>query len=91
MSADLYKVYSNDMFNSLDQSGAGDRIGDICVAAPGCCDYVAVQNHDPSDLQIHINALKYCSGLHRYILQPQKGVVIKPELTKQKSITSRYM
>ena len=54
LSADLYKVYSDDMFNTLDHSGAGGRIADICVAAPGYCDDV----HVPSDLQILINGSK---------------------------------
>ena len=84
LSADLNKVYSNDMFDTLDQCGVGGRIGDIRVAAPGCCDDVAVQSNDPSDLQILVNNSKYYSGLHHYILQPQKSVVVEPELTKQK-------
>ena len=60
------------------------RIGDIRVAAPGCCDDVAVQRNNPSDLQILVNNSKYYSGLHHYILQPQKSVVVEPELIKQK-------
>ena len=31
LSADLYKVYSNDMFDTLDQCGVGGRIGDIRI------------------------------------------------------------
>ena len=31
-----------------------------------------------------MNISKHYSGLHHYILQPQKSVVIEPELTKQK-------
>ena len=84
LSADLYKVYSNDLFDTLDQCGVGGRIGDIRIAAPGCCDDVAVQSNDPSELQILVNNSKHYSGLHHYILQPQKSVVIEPELTKQK-------
>ena len=84
LSADLYKVYSNDMFDTLDQCVVGGRIGDIRVAAPGCCDDVAVQSNDPSDLQILVNNSKYYSGLHHYILQPQKSVVVEPKLIKQK-------
>ena len=68
----MYKVYSNDMFDNLDQSGAGGRFGDICVAAPGCCDGVTLQSNEPSNLKSL--ASKYYSRLHRYILQTQKTV-----------------
>ena len=89
LSADLHKVYSDDIFNTLDHFGTGSRIADICVAAPGCCYdvHVAVQSNNPSDLQILINGSKYYSGLHHYMLQPQKRVVVEPELTNQKEHT----
>ena len=72
------------MFDTLDQCGVGGRIGNIRVAAPGCCDDVAVQSNEPSDLQILVNISKHNCGLHHYILQPQKSVAVEPELTKQK-------
>ena len=78
------------MFDTLDQSGVGGRIGDICVAATGCCDGVAVQSKDHSDLQILINGSKHYSGLHHCILQPQKSVVVEPELTNRKGHTNTY-
>ena len=75
---DLYKVCSNNLFDTLNQCGVGGRIGDIRIAAPGCCDDVAVQSNDPSDLQILVNNSKHYSGLHHYIQQQQKSVVTGP-------------
>ena len=72
LSADLFKVYSNDTFETLINTNVGGTIGDINVCAPGCADDVAVQSNNPHDLQILVNGSKLNSDTHRCILQPQK-------------------
>ena len=72
LSADLFKVYSNDTFETLTNTNVGGTIGDINVCAPGCADDVAVQSNNPHDLQILVNGSKLNSDTHRCILQPQK-------------------
>ena len=90
LSADLFKVYSNDTFETLINTNVGGTIGDINVCAPGCADDVAVQSNNPHDLQILANGSKLNSDTHRCILQPQKSVVVKPEQRNSQKYQNSY-
>ena len=81
---------SNDTFDTLDNSNAGSKIGDIGTGALGCADDIVVQSNEPSDLQILKNGSKQNSDSHRCILQHQKSVVVEPELKKSQKRTYTY-
>ena len=88
LSADLFKLYSNDTFETLNNTNVGSTIGDIIVCVPGCADDVAVQSNNPHDLQILVNGSKLNSDTHRCIRQPQKSVVVKPEQRNSQTSSS---
>ena len=88
LSADLFKLYSNDTFETLNNTNVGGTIGDIIVCVPGCADDVAVQSNNPHDLQMLVNGFKLNSDTHRCIRQPQKSVVVKPEQRNSQTSSS---
>ena len=47
LSADMYKVYNNDMLDRIVDSGKGANIGSIRIPAPTCADDVTVMNDGP--------------------------------------------
>ena len=55
LSADLYKLYLEDMLNTLSLSKIGCTIGSINVNAVACADDVALISDNPDDLQIFLN------------------------------------
>ena len=76
LSADLYKLYLEDMLNTLSLSKIGCTIGSINVNAVACADDVALISDNPYDLQILLNTAVLYSQKHHYTLQPQKSVII---------------
>jgi hypothetical protein len=76
LSADLYKLYIEDLLHTFETARVGCKIGPIHVNATACADDVALLSHNPQDLQLLINYAQEYSKLHRYQLQPQKSVVI---------------
>ena len=90
LSADLYKVYGEDLLHQLQFSNVGGRIGCICLNAAACAEDVVLLSNSPGDLQILIGSSVTYSGQHRYILQPQKSVV-KPGLTHKSSESLSYV
>ncbi|CAC5380870.1 unnamed protein product [Mytilus coruscus] len=77
LSADLYKLYIEDLLSLYERSAQGCKIGHININAVACAVDIAVWIDKPYDLQILVNhALQY-SQLHHYTLQPQKSVIIQ--------------
>lgn len=76
LSADLYKLYLEDLLNTLSQSKIGCTNGSINVNAVACADDVALTCENPCDLQILLNTAVPYSQNHHYTLQPQKSVII---------------
>ncbi|MEW8547744.1 MAG: reverse transcriptase family protein, partial [Candidatus Thiodiazotropha sp.] len=76
LSADLYKVYVNDLLGMFTESELGIRIGSLTLNAVACADDIALFADDPADLQILLNYAYHYSNLHRYLLQPQKSVIL---------------
>ena len=76
LSADIYKLYLEDLLNTLSQSKIGCTIGSINVNAVACADDVALTSENPYDLQILLNTAVLYSQKHHYTLQPQKSVII---------------
>ena len=76
LSADLYKLYLEDMLNTLSLYKIGCTIGSINVNAVACADDVALISDTPYDLQILLNTAVLYSQKHHYTLQPQKSVII---------------
>ena len=76
LSADLYKLYLEDMLNTLSLYKIGCTIGSINVNAVACADDVALISDTPYDLQILLNTAVLYSQKHHYTFQPQKSVII---------------
>ncbi|CAG2194613.1 unnamed protein product [Mytilus edulis] len=76
LSADLYKLYINNLLTDIEHSGLGAKIGSICCAAPTCADDVALMSDNPEELQVLINMAYNYSQRERYKLQPVKSVIL---------------
>ena len=76
LSADLYKLYVDDLLHILEGSGVGGKIGNIVLNAAACADDVLLMSNSPYELQTLINFSLQYSKLHRYILQPVKSVIL---------------
>ncbi len=58
LSADLYKVYINELLDRLTNTGIGASVGNITIPAPTCADDVTLISSDPNELQRLININK---------------------------------
>lgn len=76
LSADLYKIYVNQLLDELCTSQAGGRIGDINCCAPACADDITLVASTPQDAQILIDIATDYSHREAYHLQPTKSVVL---------------
>ena len=52
------------------------KIGSLTLNAVVCADDIAVFADNPAALQILLSYAYYYSNLHRYLLQPQKSVIL---------------
>lgn len=76
LSADLYKLYVDDLLHILESFGVGGKIGNIVLNAAVCADAVPLISNSPYELQMLINFSLQYSKFHRYILQLVKSVVL---------------
>ncbi|MEW8548000.1 MAG: reverse transcriptase domain-containing protein [Candidatus Thiodiazotropha sp.] len=77
LSADLYKLFINDLLDRLEATEKGARIGNINISAPTCADDVTVLSNDPESLQFLISICKDSSCLNGYVLHDLKSVVLQ--------------
>ena len=77
LSAELYKLYIEDLLKSYEKSKIGCRIGTITINAVACADDIALVSDNSHDLQILVNQAVQYNITHRYKLQPKKSVVIE--------------
>jgi hypothetical protein len=80
LSAELYKLYIEDLLKTYENSKLGCQIGTLTINAIACADDIALVC---DDLQIHINQSVNYSDTHRCKLQPQKSVIIEINNTKR--------
>lgn len=76
LSADLYKIYIEDLLTLFENTHIGCKIGDINVNSVACADDIALISENRHDLQLLLNYSEMYSSLHHYTLQPQKSVII---------------
>jgi hypothetical protein len=76
LSADLYKIYVNQLLDILDCAGVGANIGSIKCCAPTCADDIALIGSNPQDIQTMINIAYDISQREGYSLQPTKSVIL---------------
>ena len=76
LSADLFKLYIEDLLHTFQEMDSGAQIGDITVNAIACADDIALIADDKCDLQILLNTAVQYNTQHHYALQPQKSVII---------------
>ena len=77
LSADLYKVYLNPLWNNLNNSGIGATIGDIMCNICACADDVTVNATNEEDAQILLDIAADFAKQERYELQPAKTNLIR--------------
>jgi len=83
LSAELYKLYIEDLLKTYENSKLGCHIGTLTINAIACANDIALVCGNPYDLQIHvIQAVNY-SDTHRYKLPLQKSVIIEINNTKR--------
>ncbi|VDI73129.1 Hypothetical predicted protein [Mytilus galloprovincialis] len=76
LSADLYKVYVNDLLNEICNTGFGGHIGTINCSAPTCADDLTITSNSQFEAQILVNIANDYSKRESYIIQPTKSVVL---------------
>ncbi|KAK3098648.1 hypothetical protein FSP39_021572 [Pinctada imbricata] len=86
LSADLYKVYINQLLDRLYYCGFGAKIGDIICNAPTCADDLSTLGDSTQELQMLCSIANDYSKMERYELQPKKSVVL-PHLKKRSKTT----
>ena len=77
LSPHLYKVYINDLLQSLQHHRIGTSIGTTFLGVPTCADDVLLISSDPYELQTMLDVAYDYSREHQYELHPQKSVVIQ--------------
>ena len=75
-SADNYKSYINPLLLCLEGSGYGAKLGSIYAGAPTCADDVILLANKEYDLQHMLNITAEYANKERYILHPEKSVVM---------------
>ena len=83
LSAELYKLYIEDLLKTYENSKLGCHIGTLTINAIACADDITLVCDNPYDLQVHVNQAVNYSNTHRYKLQPQKSVIIEINNTKR--------
>ena len=81
LSADLYKLYVNDLLYRIQDTGIGGFVGDINCSAPTCADDMSNLSNTIDELQVLCNIAVDYSHMERYSLQPTKSVIL-PVSTK---------
>ena len=71
----LYKLYINDLLQSLQKSNLGQKIGSIHIGAPACADDVLLITNNRLHNQPLLDAAYNYSQAHMYQLHPQKSLV----------------
>ncbi|MES9972509.1 MAG: reverse transcriptase domain-containing protein [Candidatus Thiodiazotropha sp.] len=76
LSTDMYKIYLNPQLNRLSESGKGGTIGEIDCSAPTAADDIAAVTDEAPSLQSLVSISDDFSRMERYLLQPEKSVVM---------------
>ncbi|XP_063436398.1 uncharacterized protein LOC134717834 [Mytilus trossulus] len=87
LSADVYKVYVNQLLNNFVESKLGGKIGSISCCAPTCADDIAIVGSNPFDIQVLINMAYDYSQREGYLLQPEKSVILPIKTNSQVAFT----
>jgi hypothetical protein len=64
LSAELYKLYIEDLLKTLENSKLGCHIGTLTINAIACADDITLVRDNPYDLQIHVNQAVHYSDTH---------------------------
>ena len=76
LSTDIYKIYLNPSLNRMSETGEGRKIGEIDCTAPTAADDTAPVTNEPLSLQTLCGTNDDFSQMERYVLQPDKSVVM---------------
>ena len=85
LSADLYKVYINQLLDRLYTYGFGATIAKIICNAPTCADDLSTLISTTQELQMLCSIASDYSNMERYELQPAKSVVLPYSSKRSKS------
>ena len=86
LSPSLYKIYINNLLNSLQECNLGSVIGSIYIGSPTCADDVLLLSNNKHELQAMLDTANKYSQTHSYQIHPQKTVITT--LVEKKSITA---
>ena len=76
LSTDCYKIFINDLFKLLENSGAGATDGTVCSVYIGAPDDVLLAANCMSDLQYTLHVVANYAAEHRYIINSDKSKVL---------------
>lgn len=84
LSTGLYKTYINDLLHTLEGQHLGSFIGTTYIGCPTVADDAALLANTEEDLQLMLDVTYNYSSRERYIIHPQKSMVI-PKITSKRS------
>lgn len=75
-SAENYKSYINPLLLDLEDKGVGSRIGPMYTGSPTCADDILLTANNEYELQHMLNITTEYANRNRYVLHPEKSVVM---------------
>ncbi len=86
-SAHLYKLYCNNLLDSMLKSRLGTFIGPVYVGTPTCADDMLLMANDPAELQAMLDICFEYAKQHQYEIHPQKSVIAHMVGSKHEGVT----
>ena len=88
LSTHLYKLYINDLPTILERHRLGLNIGEEFYGSPLCADDIILMSTNPTEIQSMLDISYNYSCQHRYIIHPEKSMLITTERLKDNSTHS---
>ena len=76
LSTDCYKIFTNGLFKTLENSGTEANIGNIYVGSPTCADNVLLAAEPMTNYQFMLQVVTNYDAGNRYTIHPSKSTVL---------------
>ncbi len=82
LSPHLYKMYINNLLDTMTEIRMGLTIGNVYIGTPTCADDLLLLSRDEHELQAMLMAAYEYSTQHKYAIHPQKSKVTHHQMKK---------
>lgn len=77
LSTHLYKCYIGEFIMQMEDMGLGYKVGSTYAGCVTCADDMVLATDNSYDLQVMLNASKNDADRHRFVIHPDKTVLVK--------------